>query len=86
MRRVKNNFKQNDCKIPRKNKGIIMKALLESLEEKFTSIQSLKTLALNYDEALLTYLAKHPKARAKFFLPPPPLSLRSENLAILNKI
>lgn len=48
-----------------------MKALLESLEEKFTSIQSLKTLALNYDEALLTYLAKHPKARVKFFLPPP---------------
>lgn len=55
-----------------KESVIIMKTLLKDLEEKFESIQALKLLALNNDEALLAYLAHHTKAREAFFFSPPP--------------
>lgn len=53
-----------------------MKTLLKDLEEKFESIQALKLLALNYDEALLAYLAHNTKAKEVFFthITPPPLN------------
>lgn len=52
-----------------------MKTLLKDLEEKFESIQALKLLALNYDEALLAYLAHNTKAKELFFthITPPPV-------------
>lgn len=73
-----------------------MKSLLQSLEQKFQSIQSLRILALNNDETLLNFLIHNAKAREVFFTrislesrdlgisTPPPFASKAKNLAILN--